>query len=394
MPNLLETCNLKVLNELLTDKVGEIIVTDMDCRLIARNNGLGFSDDKWRAWAVTFFADFDESSAFEWEIADKESDCYYKVRSFYVKEGLLKAGGEGIVHHLVDVSEYAGLFRDLSTYSGELRRISKCQSMLMEDLTDDPSGCLPIAIDVFGVDHVCLRIVRRGHEQVRFLNKDGSESRPGESGMHCICEGRTSSGDEYALLASDGEEAGRRLQSLLSGEFRLYIENALLRDAIIYENEHDSMTGLYNRVKFSELAAGRITSCHSIAVYNLDVNYLKRTNDEYGHEAGNSLLIKAANSLKAVESDDIYGFRMGGDEFCLIALDVSREEAEAIRDRWREALSMINEEEPFPECVMACGLAWTKAPFVLRNVMEESDELMYADKRAIKISRGEDPDAR
>ena len=63
-----------------------------------------------------------------------------------------------------------------------------------------------------------------------------------------------------------------------------------------------------------------------------------------------------------------------------------------IRDR--EALAEINEKADGIECVIACGIKTGKKPYDIDQILEEADKLMYADKRAIKISRGDDPDAR
>ncbi|MBO4901013.1 MAG: GGDEF domain-containing protein [Lachnospiraceae bacterium] len=167
-----------------------------------------------------------------------------------------------------------------------------------------------------------------------------------------------------------------------------------LRKQIQYEKEHDFLTGIYNRGKFAEFAKEEFRNYKSIALYNLDVNYLKRTNDTLGHEAGNRLLLKTGESIKAVLNDNIYGFRMGGDEFLIVAADPGRAGAEEILSRWQEALSRVNEEEPVPECVVACGMAYAEAPYDFREVMDEADKLMYENKRAIKISRGDDLDSR
>lgn len=385
----------QLMSVVLPDRIGELIVTDLDCRMITRNHGLDFDDAKWRSWSVTFEADFPESNELEWEIADRESDCYYKVRSFLISGDSPGADGQDcIVHHIVDVSEYAELFRDLSVYSGELRRISQCQSRLISSISNEPEDCLPIALDFFGAETAVLKIWFRERETVYVRTRDGSDTVTDESGLTELCGYRGIGGEGYSMLISRTGESSERLKNLLSGEYRLFIENTLLKKTIIYDSEHDIMTDMYNRVKFSDLAATEVHEYRSVAILNLDVNYLKRTNDELGHEAGNLLLIKAAKSLKAICSDTVYGFRMGGDEFMVMAGNISRSEGEELVKKWREALGRINEEEPFPECVMACGFAYAEAPFVLREVIDESDALMYADKRAIKLSRGEDPDAR
>ena len=167
-----------------------------------------------------------------------------------------------------------------------------------------------------------------------------------------------------------------------------------LRHKIVYESEHDSLTELYNRGKFMELKKAAFTGFDSIAVYYLDLNYLKRTNDAFGHEEGNRLLIKAADSIRAVLGDDIYGFRIGGDEFLIVAANLSRKAADALKADWQEELARINSIETKQECIVACGMAYAKKPYDLTAVLNKADRRMYMDKRAIKIQRGDDPDVR
>jgi diguanylate cyclase (GGDEF)-like protein len=132
----------------------------------------------------------------------------------------------------------------------------------------------------------------------------------------------------------------------------------------------------------------------SVAIFNMDVNYLKRVNDTLGHEAGDALIVKAAKSLLAVEKDNVRGFRMGGDEFMLFGWDMEEDEANALKKEWEGALAKLNEENDGLECVIACGLAYGKDEFDLKELLKLADERMYENKVAIKLSRGEDPNAR
>ena len=143
-----------------------------------------------------------------------------------------------------------------------------------------------------------------------------------------------------------------------------------------------------------ELKKAAFTGFDSIAVYYLDLNYLKRTNDVFGHEEGNRLLVKAADSIRAVLGNNIYGFRMGGDEFLIVAANLSRKAADELKAGWQEELARINRAETKLECIIACGMAYAKKPYDLTAVLNKADRRMYMDKRAIKIQRGDDPDDR
>jgi diguanylate cyclase (GGDEF)-like protein/PAS domain S-box-containing protein len=87
---------------------------------------------------------------------------------------------------------------------------------------------------------------------------------------------------------------------------------------------HDMLTGLPNRLLISDrlhqaLALAKRTR-QSLAVCYLDLDGFKPVNDTYGHDVGDKLLIKIANSLEAaVRASDTVG-RLGGDEFVLLLI--------------------------------------------------------------------------
>lgn len=168
--------------------------------------------------------------------------------------------------------------------------------------------------------------------------------------------------------------------------FCVIIKNINATNAAIeaqYEAEHDKLTGLYNKGKYMMMKDSNFGSPGSIALYNFDVNNLKYINDNYGHEYGDELIIKAANSIHAVTSDKVFGFRMGGDEYAMVAVDVTENEAGEIRKRWEQALSELNNSGEVV-CVMACGLKYCEGEFDIDEIFSQADEQMYLDKKARK----------
>ncbi|AMV16152.1 Cyclic di-GMP phosphodiesterase Gmr [Legionella pneumophila] len=93
---------------------------------------------------------------------------------------------------------------------------------------------------------------------------------------------------------------------------------------------HDALTGLANRKQLEQsfllfMAYAKRHQC-SIAVLFMDLDYFKKINGTFGHDAGDLLLIEVASRLTAsVRSSDIVG-RQGGDEFLIILSDIVHEE--------------------------------------------------------------------
>ena len=124
----------------------------------------------------------------------------------------------------------------------------------------------------------------------------------------------------------------------------------------------------------------------AIAVFNMDVNNLKYMNDNFGHEAGDKLIRKAAESMKRIQARNVMPFRVGGDEFVIVALHVDRAGAERLRETWEAALAELNRQEDGVPCVIACGLAYAEGDYDLEAVLAEADKRMYEDKKAKKAA--------
>jgi diguanylate cyclase (GGDEF)-like protein len=77
----------------------------------------------------------------------------------------------------------------------------------------------------------------------------------------------------------------------------------------------DALTGISNRAK-CELTLASLKENYTII--SLDLDYLKYTNDNYGHAEGDKLLLGFANILKESFTDAMLIGRMGGDEFIVI----------------------------------------------------------------------------
>ena len=153
------------------------------------------------------------------------------------------------------------------------------------------------------------------------------------------------------------------------------------------EKDYDGLTGLYNRGKFMEMKRTLLRNQDEIAIFNMDVNNLKQVNDTLGHEAGDRLIRKAAESLKRIEARNVIPFRVGGDEFVVAVVHVDQAGAEKIRQTWEKALAELNEGEDDLPCTVACGSAFGEKGYDLEEVLARADQAMYAAKVAMKAER-------
>jgi len=103
-----------------------------------------------------------------------------------------------------------------------------------------------------------------------------------------------------------------------------------LESQLIQLAERDPLTNLYNRRRFHEEIERIIADASRHKAYAgllaIDLDGFKPINDEYGHQAGDEVLIKLAEEVGGtVRRNEIF-FRVGGDEFAILAPDADEEE--------------------------------------------------------------------
>lgn len=104
----------------------------------------------------------------------------------------------------------------------------------------------------------------------------------------------------------------------------------------------DSLTGLFNRAHFDEIAPQLVAqhdrgSLSALSLVIADIDHFKRINDRYGHATGDQVLRGVGALLRQASRRDSPSFRIGGEEFAVLlpgaGLDAARAYAERIRSR-------------------------------------------------------------
>lgn len=169
------------------------------------------------------------------------------------------------------------------------------------------------------------------------------------------------------------EAAARPLATALAHE-RLNDELARASD----QARRDSLTGVHNRLGWQEAVEElrRDRRAGKVAVVMLDVDGLKRVNDEYGHRAGDDVLRSVSNALLAsTRSHDVVA-RIGGDEFAVLLPDTDEDGCRNVVRRFSERLADL---DPVGDHAVAASIGWATctASDELDRVMREADVRMY-----------------
>lgn len=115
-------------------------------------------------------------------------------------------------------------------------------------------------------------------------------------------------------------------------------------DRLRAEADLDPLTGLANRRRFRKALDNELerfrryeTPC---ALIFLDIDHLKKVNDEHGHPVGDIMIRHVAATLKAASRDNDTAARLGGEEFALLLAGANESQAVAAAARLQPALSL------------------------------------------------------
>ena len=190
----------------------------------------------------------------------------------------------------------------------------------------------------------------------------------------------------YLMVSAKGlESEDRAILRLFAKQLAMGLEGRLFTDELARVARTDNLTGLPNRQAFEEAfqhyqaMMARHPERH-LALFMLDLNGLKRINDHYGHEAGDALLIQMAHELRILCRQTEQIFRMGGDEFVLLAeADHLASQQLAARLAASQQHAMVQHgEHSFP---LRFAIGWSCSDQTpLAELIRVADDAMYADK--------------
>nr|WP_263994229.1 sensor domain-containing diguanylate cyclase [Mycobacterium yunnanensis] len=205
---------------------------------------------------------------------------------------------------------------------------------------------------------------------------------------------RMPSAQEVSLLqglADSTSVAMAHVQTISELEQRVRERTAELRsanDEIRRLSLTDELTGLHNLRGFNvegqaTLSAARDRGRDCLLAF-LDVDGLKKVNDEQGHDAGDEVIADVARTLRSVLGPAAIVARTGGDEFCILVTE-AEECSDVLKARLTESFRALDEAaDRRHHLSVSVGVVRVAAGDcrTLQELVAQADELMYADKKA------------
>lgn len=169
---------------------------------------------------------------------------------------------------------------------------------------------------------------------------------------------------------------------------RLMKELTLMRSELSRISQTDQLTGLLNRRGFDDAAVPALHSAKqtgaSAVVLMCDIDHFKSINDRFGHEFGDKALVEVAGVLR--EFSQVHGglvARHGGEEFAVLMIGVSREQAEIHAEEIRRACAHreICSGDVCERLTVSIGFTVARGETDLAGIMRIADRALYAAKR-------------
>lgn len=152
------------------------------------------------------------------------------------------------------------------------------------------------------------------------------------------------------------------------------------KEQLVKESTTDSLTGIYNRAGGLKEITNSMQD-HGGAVIMADLDKFKNVNDEFGHFAGDHVLMETASTLKKVFEGEIVA-RLGGDEFLLFIKNTTREKiARLCEQALKEMKEKEYEDAQDIDVTMSMGVVFVNEKGSLEAAMRKADELLYEAKR-------------
>lgn len=176
----------------------------------------------------------------------------------------------------------------------------------------------------------------------------------------------------------------RKKLELEANEYILTIEKLTITDPL---------TNLYNRRYFNQVMEKEINKVKQrndfLTLVMLDIDYFKQYNDMYGHYMGDEVLIKVSKLLRnTLQRADDYCFRLGGEEFGIVFMDLNESESLLLCEKFRkniESMQIKHKGSSSSEFLTASfGLVCAKGNNIkdIDTMYKIADDMLYKAKKS------------
>ena len=164
-------------------------------------------------------------------------------------------------------------------------------------------------------------------------------------------------------------------------------ERKKAEEQLVFNAEHDALTGLVNRrclrAKLDQQIAVSFSCGRPFCLAICDIDSFKSVNDSFGHPAGDEVLTAFARLLR--EPEGVLAGRLGGDEFCVLLAGATRAEAIDSLDQVRRRLAAVTfstDAGVVFNVTASVGVALLEPGMTSHSLMAAADDALYVAKKS------------
>jgi diguanylate cyclase (GGDEF)-like protein len=194
-----------------------------------------------------------------------------------------------------------------------------------------------------------------------------------------------------AQITTENKVAGIRLvyflltANILNSGLLIWLIHQNVRKKLEFQAYRDGLTGLYNKryfeLDFSAEIARSLRYQREMILVIFDIDHFKRVNDTFGHRLGDKVLVQLARLMTATvrQSDTVY--RIGGEEFAIIAPETGAETGLQMAEKLRLAVAQQS-FHPVQQLTISLGVAALAEGDTRESLFERADKALYRAKES------------
>jgi len=166
-------------------------------------------------------------------------------------------------------------------------------------------------------------------------------------------------------------------------KYRTLREKENLEEEVRRLSITDDLTGLYNHRHFFKTLEAELVRLKrqktSLSLLMFDLDNFKKYNDLYGHLEGDKVLKTVGEIVRhSIRHNVDSGYRYGGDEFTVLLIGASIDQAMTIAERIRSSIERVKSHH----ITVSIGLSEYRDYFDLEGFVKSADEAMYSAKNS------------
>jgi len=241
--------------------------------------------------------------------------------------------------------------------------------------------------------HEDIATMTKNRWSLKFADIDKNPLNSAYSSDYSFCYYLTQDNDFIGILQLISKDKVidiqyQNLMKSLAPQLSSAMINIQLKDSLRNQAIRDPLTDLYNRrfmLESFEQALNRAERHNSnLAVLMIDLDHFKNFNDNYGHEAGDKVLMMVAEQFKMnLRLEDI-ACRFGGEEFCILCPDTGLRDAHILAEKLRKCVSrqqIVYQGKQLEKVTLSIGISiYPNHGHSSNDLLQQADKALYHAK--------------